>query len=474
MSDMHPAEFHDAGQKVIEWIAAYLEKIRELPVLPCVEPGALMNALPSNAPDGGEPLEAILRDFEELIVPASTHWNHPRFHAYFSVSASGPGILAEALTAALNVNGMVWKSSPAATELEQVVLGWLRDWLGLPRDNFGVIYDTASTSTLHALAAAREYKDPESRTRGARPGLVVYTSEQAHSSVEKGAMALGFGQHYVRKIAVDEEFRMRVDALEAAMRQDAEAGLTPCCVAPTVGTTSSTAIDPVRAIAPIARRHDAWLHVDAAYGGSAAVLPEMRWIMAGCERADSLVINPHKWLGVPVDCSVLYTRKPEQLKAAFSLTPEFLVTPEKEHARNLMDYGVSLGRRFRALKLWFVLRAYGVSGVQQHLREHIGLARHLVERIDEHPDFERLAPAPFSVVVFRHVPAQLRGDEVALARHNLEVLERINRSGVVFMSHTSAKGRIGLRIAIGNWRTTAVQIDQAWGLILMSARLQTQ
>jgi aromatic-L-amino-acid/L-tryptophan decarboxylase len=417
----------------------------------------------------------LFADFERLIVPGTTHWNHPGFLAYFATTGTPPGILGELFTAALNANGMVWRSGPAVTELEEVTLDWLRQLIGLPVEFDGTINDTASSSTLYALAAARErLSDLRLRQEGMTgrdlPRLRVYCSEDAHSSIDKAVLALGIGLSGIRKIPTKHDYSMDAAALATAIEDDVAAGVRPVAVVATVGTTSTTAIDPVRRIAELCAQHDIWLHVDAAYGGSAAILPEMRWILDGCERADSFVINPHKWLGVPMDCSVLYTRRPDLLKAAFSLTPEYLVTPEGKQARNLMDYGISLGRRFRALKLWFVMRAYGVSGIQLHLREHLRLARKLAQRVDAHDDFERLAPVRFSVVAFRHVPPELRGDEPALARHNLALLERINRSGAVFLSHTSAKGRIALRIAIGNWRTTEEDVDRAWDLVVAAAQ----
>jgi aromatic-L-amino-acid decarboxylase len=416
----------------------------------------LREALPSSAPEAGEPIETILKDFQDVIVPANTQWNHPRFHAYFSVSASGPGILAESLTAALNVNHMVWKSSPAGTELEIITLDWLRQWLELPPEYFGMILDTASTSTMHALIAARDFVDPECRTRGSRGDLVVYTSEQAHSSVEKGAVAIGFGQNNVRKIAVDAQFRMRPDALKQAMEFDIAEGMKPCCVVPTVGTTSTSSIDPVAEIVGIANEFGCWIHVDGAYGGTAAILPEFRHILNGVEHAHSLVLNPHKWLFTPIDCSVLYTNRPDILRQALSLVPEYLRTGQDDSVINLMDYGVPLGRRFRSLKLWFVMRYFGRKGITGILRNHIAWAQELAKQIEEHPDFELAAPHPFSLVCFR-----FRGSD----EQNRELLDRVNASGVAFLSHTVLNGRFVIRLAIGNVRATREDIQRVWECI---------
>ncbi|MGH9633006.1 MAG: pyridoxal phosphate-dependent decarboxylase family protein, partial [Bryobacteraceae bacterium] len=427
MSDLPPEEFRRHAHEVVDWIADYLQSVGDYPVLAQMEPGELEAQLPASAPEKGEPMESILADFRTQILPAVTHWNHPRFHAYFSVSASGPGILGEMLASALNVNGMVWKSSPAATELEIVTLRWLREWIGLPQSFFGVIFDTASISTMHAIAAAREFTDPESRLRGGRQDLIVYTSEQAHSSVEKGAIALGFGRDNVRKIAVDSSFRMRPDRLAAAMEEDRRAGKRPCCVVPTVGTTSTTSIDPVDKIAVVAESHGAWMHVDAAYGGAAAILPELRHILAGSSRAHSLVVNPHKWLFTPVDLSVLYTSRPDVLKRAFSLVPDYLQTPESGRAIDYMDYGVPLGRRFRSLKLWFVMRYFGRERVIEILRSHIAWASEFADVVRQDPHFELAAPVPLSLVCFRY-----RGSDEA----NRQLLERINASGTTFLSHT--------------------------------------
>ncbi|HYP12434.1 MAG TPA: pyridoxal-dependent decarboxylase [Bryobacteraceae bacterium] len=451
--DMSAEELRDRGRQVFNWIAEYLEDLRSLPVLPSVKPGDVRRMLPASAPDEGEPFDQIFADFEQILVPATTHWNHPRFHAYFSVSSSAPGILAEALSAAINTNGMVWKASPASTELELLVADWLRQWLDLPEQFFGIIHDTASSSTMHALAAARQYADPESRTRGLRGDLTVYTSEQAHSSVEKGAIAIGLGQDNVRKIGVDAAFQMRMDLLRQAIEADVAAGKRPCCVIPTVGTTSTTSIDNVQDAVDIAARHNIWVHVDAAYGGCAAVLPELRHIMNGSERAHSIVVNPHKWLFTPIDASLLYTSRPDVLRDAFSLVPEYLTTRDHTGTVNMMDYGVPLGRRFRALKLWFVMRSLGRKNISDTIRDHLGYAQEMARRLRADSRFEVCAPVPLSLVCFR-----LRGSD----EQNQQLLDRINLSGDAFLSHTVLNGQYVLRLAYGNLRTLPEDIDIVW------------
>ena len=455
-SPMSPEEFRRHGHQVVDWIADYLAHPENFPVLPKIKPGELTDALPRSGPERGEPMEAILEDFKSQIVPAVTHWNHPGFMGYFSISATGPGILGEMLAAALNANGMLWQTSPAVTELEQVSLEWLREWLGLPDPLFGITFDTASTSTMHAIAAAREFADPEVRVNGGSRDLILYTSEQAHSSVEKGAIAIGVGQRNVRKIPVDAEFRMRPDALAEAIERDLAAGLRPFCVVPTVGTTSTTSIDPVPAIADIAARFGLWMHVDAAYGGAAALAPELRHVLDGAERADSIVVNPHKWMGVPIDLSVLYTRRPEILKRAFSLVPEYLRTAEDPRAVNLMDYGVPLGHRFRALKLWFVMRYYGREGLAAVIRDHVAWAKELAQTIAGDERFELSAPVPLSLICFRR-----KGSDQA----NRELLDRVNASGEVLLSHTMLNGQFVLRLAIGNHFTTRDHVQAAWEII---------
>jgi len=451
--DMPPEDFRRYGYQVVDWIADYLAGNTELPVFPRMQPGDLVDSLPAAGPEHGEPMDRILADFEKLVVPAINHWNHPRFHAFFSVSASAPGILGEMLAAAINTNGMLWKSSPANTELEQVVLGWLRQWMDLPSEFFGMIHDTASTSTLHAIAAARAAADPETRTLGARRDLILYTSEHAHSSVEKGALSLGAGQSNVRKIAVDSEYRMKPDALEAAIRADKAAGHKPYCIVSTVGTTSVTSIDPVQEISEIAVRYNCWHHVDAAYGGIATIVPECAWMIKGAERADSLVVNPHKWMFTPIDCSVFYTRRPEVLRQAFSLVPEYLRTAEDPRAVNYMDYGIPLGRRFRALKLWFVMRYFGREKVVAIVREHIRWASELAESIRADDRFEVVAPVPLSLVCFRY-----KGSD----EDNRKLIDAINASGIAFLGGNMLDGRFVIRLAIGNIGTRREDVFRVW------------
>lgn len=473
--DMDPEAFRRHGYAVVDRIAEYLAHPEGWPVLPPVAPGEVRAELPAAPPAAPEGMEAILADFDRVILPATTHWNHPGFFAYFAITGSAPGILGETLAAALNVNAMLWRTGPAATELETLTLDWLRQLLGLPPSFDGVINDTASSSTLYALAAAREML-PELRIReeglAGRPELPplrVYCSEEAHSSVEKAAITLGLGLSGVRRIPTDADYRLDVRALEEAMAGDRERGIRPLAVVATVGTTSTTSVDPVPAIAELCAREGIWLHVDAAYGGSLAVVPERRAVLAGCEHADSIVINPHKWLFVPVDCSALYTRRPDVLRRAFSLVPEYLKVPGGEAVKNLMDYGVSLGRRFRALKLWFVLRYFGAEGLAERIREHVRLAGLFASWVDAADDFERVAPTPMSVVVFRHRPPGLE-DEAAIDARNAALLERLNATGEVFLSHTKAKGRYALRLAIGNLRTTEPHVRRAWELVQEQAR----
>ncbi len=469
LGDMDAASFRRHAAEVAERIAGYLTNVTELPVVPPVAPGGVRAQLPAAPPEEAEPFEALLADFDRLILPNSTHWQHPGFLAYFPSNTTGPGILGEFLAAGLNVNAMLWRTGPSATELEQVSLDWLRQLVGLPGTFAGTINDTASSSTMYALAAAREAAGLGIRQEGLAgrpdvPRLAVYCSEDAHSSVDKAVITLGLGLEGVRRLPTDEQFRLDVGALRAAIAEDRRRGVRPLAVVATVGTTSTTAVDPVSAIADVCEREGLWLHVDGAYAGSAAVLPECRWAMAGTERADSIVVNPHKWMLVPLDCSALFTRRLDVLRQAFSLTPEYLTTSLGEDVFNLMDYGVSLGRRFRALKLWFVIRYFGAAGIRARLAEHIRLAQLFRSWVDESDDFERLTPAPFSVVCFRWHPTGL-DDEAALDAANARLLERVNATGEVFLSHTRTRGRYTIRLAVGNIRTTEKEVRRAWELL---------
>ena len=458
---MAPGEFREWGHRFVEWVADYLEDVGRYPVLARVEPGDVRQGLAAEAPVRGEPVEALFRDFKSVIVPGITHWNHPGFFAYFATTGSGPGILGELLTAALNVNAMVWKSSPAATELEQVTLEWLRSFVGLPPAFTGTINDTASISTFHALAAAREKGLPEARARGlaVAPRGIVYATTETHSSILKAVHALGLGREGLRAIPTGAGRGMDPARLAEAINHDVMSGFRPLAVTATIGTTSTTAVDPVEAIAEIAAAHGLWLHVDAAYAGPAAALPGMRSHFRGWERADSIVINPHKWLFTQQDCSALYVRDPAALRAAFSLTPAFLETDE-EGVEHRMDHGLALGRRFRALKLWFVMRYFGQEGLRANLEHHLRLARSLAGLVDAAPGWERWRPSLFSLVVFRCSPPGVGNRE----RDDLNsaVMGRVNDGGTAFVSHTEIGGEVWLRFAIGNVRTMEEHVLAAW------------
>jgi aromatic-L-amino-acid/L-tryptophan decarboxylase len=448
--DMSPEEFREWGHKFVDWIADYLSHPERYPVLSQVEPGSIRRQLPPNPPDKAERMEAMMQDIEKIIVPGITHWNHPAFFAYFAVTGSGPGILGELLSAAFNVNGMMWRTSPSFTELEEHMLDWLRQMLGLAPEFKGIVYDTASTSTFHAFAAARELAG-EDATR-----LRAYTSNQAHSSVEKAAMAIGLGRRGIVKIDVDDRFQMDPVALEAAIKRDRNEGWQPFCVSATIGTTSTTSIDPVPRIADICEKYKLWLHVDAAYAGAAAILPEMRSILAGCDRADSFVMNPHKWLFTPIDFSAFYCRRPEVLKQAFSLTPEYLQNSDPGSVTNYMDYGIQLGRRFRSLKFWMVVRYFGVEGLRDRIREHIRLGKLFASWVEGDSRFELAAPVPFSTVCFR-----LKGDDAS----NQKLIDRVNATGKIFISQTRLNSRLVLRFTVGNLRSTEEHVRMAWHVI---------
>ena len=463
--DLSPEAFRTAAHAAVDWIAEYLEQSAHYPVRSRVQPGDIRAMLPAHPPAHGEPLDAMLQDFHATILPGITHWNHPAFFAYFANSASYPGILGELLTAGLNANGMLWITSPAVTELEQVTLDWLRQLMGLGDGWFGQITDTASVSTFYALAAARERAGYDVRTKGmtARPELPrlrVYCSEHAHSSIDKAVIALGIGHENLVKIPADDQFRMRADALAAAIADDVAAGFKPIAVVPCVGTTSTTSVDPVVEAVHIAREYGCWVHVDAAYGGVAAIVPELRYLLDGVDGADSLVVNPHKWLFTPMDCSVFYTRDPHTVKQAFALLPEYLVTSTPDETINLMDYGIQLGRRFRALKLWMVLRAFGREGLAERIRQHCELAREFAGMVHFEGGWELTAPVTLSLVCFRLVPPGAGEDTIA--RVNAAIMERVNARGHAYLSHTRVAGRYTLRLAIGNIRTDRSHVDVAW------------
>lgn len=468
LGDMSADEFRRYGHQLVDWIADYLDHPKRYPVLARVAPGDITRALPSSPPEDGELFDAILADVDRVLMPGVTHWNHPGFMAYFGITASAPGIFADFLASALNQQAMLWRTSPVATELEDVTLGWLRELIGLPAAFEGVIYDTASVSTLHALATAREAAAEMVRARGIAgrpdvPRLRVYCSDQAHSSVDKSVMLLGLGHDALRRISTDAEYRMDPFALRAAIAEDRAAGWRPIAVVATIGTTSTTSVDPVAAVAGICEAERLWLHIDAAYGGVCGMLPEKRHLFAGAERADSFVVNPHKWLFTPFDLSALYCRRMDLLRQAFSLTPEYLKTPDA--AKNLSDTGVQLGRRFRSLKLWMIMRYFGAEGLRARLREHMRLAQVFAGWVDEHPDFERLAPVPFSVVCFRKNPAARGLAEADLDALNEALMHRVNAAGDVFLSHTRLLGRFAMRVAIGNIRTSEAHVRRVWELL---------
>ena len=465
---MNPESFRTYAHRLSDWIADYRRDLEQRSVVPDVKPGEIRARLPIAAPESGEPLDAILEDFERIIVPGITHWQHPGWFAYFPGNSSLPSVLAEMLTAGLAAQCMSWQTSPAATELEEVTLEWLRRLLGLPEGFTGVIQDTASTSTLTAVITAR---DEAWRRAGRDAPLALYASEEAHSSIFKAARLAGFPDDRVRRIPTDETYALVPEALADALDRDRRAGLVPACVVATVGTTSSTGLDPVRPIGELCRDvgagGGAFLHVDAAYAGSAAVAPEFRGMLDGVELADSFVVNPHKWLLTNLDCSVYYVRDPDALHRSFALTPEYLRTAADQQVVNYRDWGIPLGRRFRALKLWFVLRSYGAEGLRRVIRDHVRLARAFASWLDAEPEFERVAPVPLGLVCFRHRPAGL--ESTALDGHNERLLARVNASGRVYLTHTVLGGRYVIRLVVGQETTTERHLREAWDLIRAAA-----
>lgn len=464
---MDKEEFKNFGYKFVDWVADYLSEVGKHPVCSPLKPGQVRSKLLPKAPQKGESMERLFQDFQKIILPGLTHWQHPSWFAYFPANNSPPSILAELLTAGIGAQCMIWKTSPAAAELEEVVLEWLCQMLSLPEGMSGVIQDTASTATLVALLTARERATNfESNKNGLKRPLVVYTSEEAHSSVEKGAKIAGYGKENIRYIPTDEAFAMIPSKLEEAVVEDRDRGLQPACVVATLGTTSSTAIDPLSPIGKICQKHGLWLHVDAAFAGTAAILPEKRWMLEGAEHMDSFVFNPHKWMLTNFDCSAYYVRDPASLIRTFEIHPEYLKTGVDAEVKNFRDWGIQLGRRFRALKLWFVIRSYGVEGLQKIIRKHIWLAQKFKDWVEKHDCFELMAPVNLSLVCFRLNDG--RGEE-DLNRLNQEFLERLNRSGKVFLTHTTLRGKYVLRMAIGQRTTEEKHVREAWELMLSTA-----
>jgi aromatic-L-amino-acid decarboxylase len=464
--DMPDEDFRRYGYQIVDWIADYFERIEEFPVLSQIEPDSLKRSLPASAPEKGEDFGDVLGDVEKFILPAVTHWNHPNFHGLFSTSTSSVGVFGEMLSAAFDMKAMLWRTSPASTELEDVVLDWLRQMMDLPDLFEGIIYDTASVSTMHAIAAAREQANLNIREDGMSgrtdlPLLRVYCSEHVHSSIDKAVITLGLGTRSLRKIECNERFEMIAEKLADAIEEDIEAGYLPICVIPTVGTTSTSSVDPVDAVADICEKYGIWLHVDTAYAGSTAIIPEFREHFKGWERADSIVVNPHKWLFTPFDLSVLYCKDLSMMKQAFSLVPEFLKTSEGDTVKNGMDYGIQLGRRFRALKLWFVIRYFGREGLIARLREHCRLARLFASWVEESENFELLATVPFALVCFRACPKGV-DDLNAL---NEKIMNEINTSGDAYLSHTKLNGKYTIRLSVGSIRVEERHLQKVWKLL---------
>jgi aromatic-L-amino-acid decarboxylase len=479
--DTPPEEFRKQLHELADWIADFREQLEGLRVAPNDKPGAIREQLPKRGPEEGEPFEKILSDVDHIIVPGMVHWSHPMFLGYFGWTSTAPGILGEILTAPLNVNAMTWRTSPAATELETVVIDWLRQWVGLSDEFDGVIYDTASVGIMHALAVAREEVAPATRKLGLTdrnlPRLRIYTSDQAHSSAEKAAIALGIGEENVVRIPVDDQFRMDVNSLGQKIAEDRTNHFQPLAVVATVGTTSTASVDPVRDIGDLCRREKIWLHVDAAYGGGFAILPEYEQLKKGWELADSIVINPHKTVFVPLDFSVLYVRDLERLRRVFSLVPEYLRGDTVEVEKNYMDYGIQLGRRFRALKAWVIWRSLGRAGIVARLREQIHLANLLADWIKKDDRFELSAQPSMGVVCFRFIGAAALSPRAATAARgragsidrideiNRDMVERINASGRAYLTQTKLRGRTVMRIGLGNVLTTEQHLRTGWEII---------
>lgn len=465
---MTPEEFRLYGHQIIDWIADYRQKLAQEKVMSTLAPGAIRNQLPSLPPEEGEDFKKVLTDVEQVILPGITHWNHPSFFAYFPSNATLVSVLGELLSAGLGVQGMSWQTSPAATELEEVVMNWLREMVGLSKNFVGVIQDTASTGTLVALLSAREYSTNYVQNQGGlqseKSPLVVYTSEQSHSSVTKAALLAGFGKNNVRLIDTDSELALKVDLLQSAIKEDLEAGLKPCAVVATVGTTNSAAVDPIGEVAKIAKKYNLWLHIDAAMAGSAMILPECRYLWEGVEMADSILFNPHKWLGVAFDCTAYFVKDSQHLIRVMSTNPAYLQTNVDTEVNNFRDWGIQLGRRFRALKLWFLIREQGVLGLQTRLRRDIENTKWLKEQVQATPNWEIVAPVLFQTICLRHIPSSDM-TEPELAKHNLAWANAINESGKAYLTPSIIKGKQIIRVSIGVEATTRNEVEKLWELM---------
>jgi aromatic-L-amino-acid decarboxylase len=487
LGDTSPEEFRRQLHELADWIADFRQDIESLRVAPNDKPGAILAALPAEPPEQGEAFDKILSDVDQVIVPGMVHWSHPMFLGYFGWTTTAPGILGEILSVPLNVNAMTWRTCPAATEVETVVIDWIRQWVGLPREFDGVVYDTASVGIMHALAVAREEAAPFARERGLAgradlPRFRIYASDQAHNAAEKAAIALGIGKENVRRVPSDGEFRMEIPHLRKMIAVDRQSGFKPIAIIATAGTTSTASVDPIAELAGLCREEKVWLHIDAAYGGGFAILPEYKWITEGWSDADSIIINPHKSLFVPLDFSVLYVRDLERLRRVFTLAPpDVLRRDTVEATKNYMDYGIQLGRRFRALKAWVIFRSFGREGIAARLRECVRLANLLAEWIKTEHRFELAAPVSMGVVCFRFVgPVAGSGDarpgsatpattESKIDQLNSEIVEKINASGRAYLTQTKLRDRTVMRIGLGNVLTTEEHLRRAWEMIRETA-----
>jgi len=461
---MTPEEFRIEGHRIVDWIADYRANIADYPVMSTVAPGETRAKLQAQPPPDAEPFESILTDLNETILPGMSHWNHPRYFAYFPANASLSSVLGDMLSTGFGVIGLNWQASPALTELEELVTDWMRQMVGLSDEWSGVIQDTASTTTLVALTCAREWRSNHSQARGGLQSepkpLVVYTSTQGHSSVQKAALLAGFGKENLRAIETDGEHALRVDLLEQAILDDLDAGREPCAVVATVGTTATTAVDPIDAIAGLTGKHNVWLHVDAAMAGSAMILPECRWMWCGIEMADSVVLNPHKWLGAAFDCSLYYVRDSEHLIRVMSTNPSYLQTASDHTARNYRDWGIPLGRRFRSLKLWCLIREQGVGGLQKRLRRDLANAQWLKSQVEAEPDWEIVAPVQLQTVCVRHSPRGMDGE--MLDAHNQRWADLLNRSGRFYLTAAKLDDRWMVRVSIGAEPTELSDVEELW------------